>query len=345
MKLNLLVYAAFQDEANVVETIIKCGLNINPPEKVLGASMINAICNSHMATLYLLGLFVHYGANVNYRSDKGKTPLMMAVHCQRETIVEYLIKKGAKVNILDRQDHSPLSLAVKYKNEHIVKLLIDAGADVTLNTSGLYSSMIKQPLDCAIYNQDLNLLKLFITKGADIVYALHYAAIYGNLEIIEELINTRAKDNLNNIGNVSDYCRAWQGNYTPIVYAAILDRTEIVQALINYGAKIDPLILYYIFENIYGEDNLPLRTMNLLIDNGAEADAVNDQGNTLLFTVVDEAFAELEEKYLPIIQLLIERGADVNRQNPKTGDTPLHLACAMFNLSAVELLLKAGAKG
>ncbi len=77
-----------------------------------------------------------------------------------------------------------------------------------------------------------------------------------------------------------------------LVYAAVLDRTEIVQALIYYGAKIDPLILHYIFENIYGEDNLPLRTMKLLIDNGAEVDAVNDQGNTLIFTAIDKAFAE-----------------------------------------------------
>lgn len=128
------------------------------------------------------------------------------------------------------------------------------------------------------------------------------------------------------------------------MYAAVLDRMEIVQTLINYGSKIDPLILHYIFENIYREDNLPLRTMNLLIDNGAEVDAINDQGHTLLFKVIDEACEELEEKYLPIIQLLIEKRADVNRPDSSTGNTPLHIACAMFNLSAVELLLKAGAK-
>lgn len=150
MKLNLLVYAAFQDEANVVETIIKCGFNINPPEKVLGASMINAICNSHMATLYLLGLFVHYGANVNYRSDAWETPLIMAVNYQRKTIVEYLIKKGAEVNIYDTNGHNPLSLAVKYKNEPIVKLLIDAGAYLNPTTRSWHSSMAKQPLNCAI---------------------------------------------------------------------------------------------------------------------------------------------------------------------------------------------------
>ncbi|ESQ49006.1 hypothetical protein EUTSA_v10021643mg [Eutrema salsugineum] len=53
-------------------------------------------------------------------------------------------------------------------------------------------------------------------------------------------------------------------------------------------------------------------------------------------------FASHSEKYLPYLELLLERGASMNVLNNKD-DTPLHIACLASNLKAAQLLLERGA--
>ncbi|KDO23993.1 hypothetical protein SPRG_10690 [Saprolegnia parasitica CBS 223.65] len=99
-----------------------------------------------------------------------------------------------------------------------------------------------------------------------------------------------------------------------------------------------------------------LTTLRAYLRAGASANGVNSAGETLLHVAV------LHER-LPIVQLLLEDGADPNARSYSTprarflntvgdvdvclataaGATPLHYACGLANLKLVKMLLLAGA--
>ena len=73
----------------------------------------------------------------------------------------------------------------------------------------------------------------------------------------------------------------------------------------------------------------------LLLDRGADVNAVNDLGGTALQIAAWHGHAE-------IVRLLLERGADINRQS-NTGWTALHAAARQGHEEVVRILLQQGA--
>lgn len=77
----------------------------------------------------------------------------------------------------------------------------------------------------------------------------------------------------------------------------------------------------------------------LLLDHGA-----NPQGGTSGENLTTPLHEAIESKNVSLIQLLIERGADVNAPNGDGHETPLHRACDRFaNFEIFELLIQHGA--
>lgn len=69
------------------------------------------------------------GADPNYVSDLGGTPLTWAVAWERQDVVECLLGHGADVELPARPARSPLMYAASRGNEAIVSLLMARGAD------------------------------------------------------------------------------------------------------------------------------------------------------------------------------------------------------------------------
>src|SRR6185369_10344289 len=67
---------------------------------------------------------VESGANVNYKNDKGQTPLSLVY--LYPNITEYLISKGADVN---GGDSPALVSAARFYSVDVMKILLKAGAD------------------------------------------------------------------------------------------------------------------------------------------------------------------------------------------------------------------------
>lgn len=102
------------------------------------------------------------GINLNCRSEIGWTLLFYAIDNERKELVEFLIENGANVNYPSSNGCTPLHLAVDYSIDStiqtggqqgdepldMIKYLIDEGADVDAK-----DSKGKSPLDIAkIYN-------------------------------------------------------------------------------------------------------------------------------------------------------------------------------------------------
>ena len=96
------------------------------------------------------------------------------------------------------------------------------------------SKKLNTPLFYAIKSNNLEIIKLFIKKGAmvnykniDRVTPLHYAVIYSSLDVVKYLISKRAKI------NVQD-----KFGRTPLHYTAIKNKFLIKRLLLSKSAKV-----------------------------------------------------------------------------------------------------------
>jgi len=70
------------------------------------------------------------GADIEARTKKGSTALIVSAARGHTSLVEILLKQGAKVNARNRYDDTALLLCATMGDVKCMKLLIDSGADV-----------------------------------------------------------------------------------------------------------------------------------------------------------------------------------------------------------------------
>ncbi|RDW87776.1 hypothetical protein BP5796_03470 [Coleophoma crateriformis] len=75
-------------------------------------------------------LLIDEGADVNFKSKSGITPLMLSIENQRPDILSKLISKGAKVTVSDEQGVTPLAFASQMGNTKMMEHLLAAGAEI-----------------------------------------------------------------------------------------------------------------------------------------------------------------------------------------------------------------------
>lgn len=179
--------------------------------------------------------------------------------------------------------------------------------------------------------------------------ALHLASRNGHLEVVEFLLSMGAEVNLQN--NFS--C-------TPLSLAVSHGHLEIVKLLIRHGSDVNErdnlgasplllavMVLPFLDEKgndvsgnysvrILGDDRYRKEIIKLLIEEGADVNAANEEGEAPLWTA--SLHGDME-----IIELLIKKGADVNTCDNKFRITPLHMVAELGQIEIVELLLENGA--
>jgi ankyrin repeat protein len=101
--------------------------------------------------------------DINYQSEDGTTALMMASSSGHTEIVRLLLSKSPKLDLKDNYDDTALSFA---DNVEIATLLLDAGAEIDC------CDPFQNPLLNAVRGDKLDMVKLLVTRGADITNAL-----------------------------------------------------------------------------------------------------------------------------------------------------------------------------
>jgi len=183
------------------------------------------------------------------------------------------------------------------------KLLI-----VSLAVLSLAASLRPQEIFEALRNGDLPMIKALIEKTPELVNArdgdgmtpLHYAAMGGNMELINHLLAKGAKLEIQNAQFK-----------TPLHLAATNDRKEAVAALLQKGAAIET-------RDDYGRTALILcarergqaATGRVLIEAGADVNAVDKFEDNALSLAAWRGKSDF-------IDLLLENGARVPESGPK----------------------------
>lgn len=218
-----------------VAYLIDCKIDV---KKNNNAALLEAVKGGYLDIAEML---LNAGADVN-ANEKAKvkeekygytvmmnapdTPLYIAVKNGSVAMTELLLKRGAHIKIpkvilqYGTADMQPYIItAADNNNEELVHLLVKYGANVNDEDSSLGDS----PLIHAVRNQNKNLAKWLLSKGAKINFTNEYdqtslmvAADTGNIEMVKFLLQQGANARLsdNNGNTARDY--AEKANHTEI---------------------------------------------------------------------------------------------------------------------------------
>lgn len=202
-----------------MENIIKLGININTI--INGVTPLQSTRHFH----YLKSL-VKYGANINYNGDNAP---LTSVWCD----LIFMLENGADPN---RQFNGVTTLvsALNMEDFNAVVLLLNHGADPDLSLSFLPSALHTPKLVTSLqilankYNKEVK-SKLTTTNFLE-CYPLHLAAIIGNIELANDILNTNRDWNR----------KLYVWNLSPLHLAVLANKAEMMKWLVqNSVCKID----------------------------------------------------------------------------------------------------------
>ena len=212
-------------------------------------------------------------------------------------ILKVLINNGANVNVL-RRGASPLYYAAENNITESVYLLLQNGADVNLSDSPK-----NKPMNAALKNGNLELVKLFIDKKADEdIFSKSF-----DKSLINYLINNFSDEIILyciESGYVKKINEFDINQKTPLLSAIIKNKRKTADALVKRGAQIvvdaasreyrrdfedsvkinensEVTLMHYLTR----KENIAL--LEAIIKNGFNPEYVKNYKNNLLFSAID----------------------------------------------------------
>ncbi|KAM6170046.1 ankyrin repeat and SAM domain-containing protein 6 [Rhynchocyon petersi] len=311
---------------------------------------------------------------VDCSDEAGNTALQFAAAGGHEPLVRFLLRRGASVNSRNHYGWSALMQAARFGHVSVAHLLLDHGADI--NAQNRLGASV---LTVASRGGHLGVVKLLLEAGAIVdpageqpragdsrdelldITALMAAIQHGHETVVRLLLEWGADPNH----------AARTVGWSPLMLAALGGRVGVAQQLVEKGANLDHLS---VLEKTAFEVALdckhrdladyldPLTTVRpktdeekrrpdifhalkmgnfQLVKEIADEDPnhvnmVNGDGATplMLAAVMGQ---------LPLVQMLVERHADVDKQDSVHGWTALMQATYHGNKEIVKYLLSQGA--
>ena len=199
------------------------------------------------------------GADINAKDRGGRTPLHYAAEENAHETARWLISRGALLNGKDGSGNAPLHLAARQNAQETTELLVQNGADIEIRDNGE-----RTPLHESVLTNSIRVARWLITLGAEINARDHLgktpldraldlgdAALQNLLRESGGLTaqeKKRGRDRallLADLGNryvgrpFTANARQSDTGWTDVHYAALLNLSQVVVALIDDGASVD----------------------------------------------------------------------------------------------------------
>jgi ankyrin len=219
-------------------------------------------------------LLIAAGADVNQTTEYAWTPLLTATNNRHYALGEYLIQHGADVNKANKGNWTPLYLATDNRNieggdypvpkpdiDHLeyIKFLLEHGADPngrakdntltrTIFTMQWFFEDGCTPFVRASQSSDTDLMQLLLDWGADPFIRTEFGdtalTAAGGIGWVEGVTYERsAKENFEAVKMLVylglDVNGANNDGRTALMGAALKGRNDVVQFLVDHGAKLD----------------------------------------------------------------------------------------------------------
>ena len=247
--------------------------------------------------------------------DTSFSPLVAALELKQIRTAELLVKHGARIHV---RGDPPLCYAARLSGDghvHAVQFLLKHGAHVNACDGGLWTP-------------------------------LHHAAAIGCLEVAQILLEHGADITLrNDEGKVPLHLVSGREH-------GIGDEGERMALAQLLLMPLGPEMGHYVDVNAqdlkgttplhYASFNRRPKIVQLLLANGANAHAEDNQGRNPLHQISPLLIEVDHQDVRRVTQLLLEQGVDVNVID-KNYETPLHISSSFVSLENTRLLLNRGA--
>ncbi len=340
---TILMTAARVGNAKLTEALVEFGAKIAVAGPSFGETALMIAAAENQAEV--IGVLVKHGADVNGRSaalswPKDRfglegvltilphgswTPLMYAARDGALDSGRALIEAGAELNARDPDGTTPLLLAITNGHYDLAALLVEKGADPNASDSAgmgpLYAAVDMNTLG-EVFGRPprvshdktsaLDLMKTLLDRGADPNAGLKTAAL--------QRAHTPGEPTLGE-------------GATPLARAARTGDVAAMQLLIDRGAKVSqplkngttPLMFaaglgrgVSAFSKDSGTEAELLAGAKLLLDHGAEINAISAAGQTAMHFAAQAADANFPQPSDDMVKFLASRGARldvVDKQN------------------------------
>jgi ankyrin len=335
--LTALHAAVHADRADIADALLRAGANASAKDRYGLTPIYLASLNGSVPLIQRL---LEAGADPNAVDPGGETALMTATRTGAVGAMRLLIDRGAQVDAREPEfQQTALMIAARENHAPAVELLIKAGAAVDAQTRKGPTPNFVPPCKgtgCGSEGVGINRGGLpdrgrrAEVKGG--MTPLLYAARDGHLESARLLVDAGASLELGDANAIR-----------PLLMAALNGQIEVARLLIERGANVNA-------DDFWGRTPLwaAVEYRNLDMNNN-DQDSPTDNG-------VDRA------PFLPLIRLLIDKGANVNartRELPPprrwlyslndvswvdfTGQTPFLRAALSADTTTMKLLVERGA--
>jgi ankyrin repeat protein len=352
-----LALACTNGNAELVELLLTAGAD---PNATLAGGETALMTAARTGRLGAVQALLAKGANVNARERKGQTALMWAAAEGHTQVVDALLAAGGDYRTTLKSGFTALLFAVREGRTETALRLLAAGADVNepmKPTRG--NSKPTSPLILAVENGHFELAAALLKAGADpnnrpAGYAALHAITWvrkpirgdgdpppigsgtaSSLDIVRALVTHGAELNVRLEKGESARGRFTTTGSTPFLLAARANDVPLMRLLKDLGADIGlgnadncpPLLAAAGVgalgdgDEAAGTDDEALAAVRLLLDWGADVNAVDNKGETAMHGAAYQSRSNL-------VPLLNERGADIKvwHQKNKAGWTPLVIA-------------------
>jgi ankyrin repeat protein len=315
-------YSALMNDLKLFKLLLESGADINAGD-AFGWQPIHTVAGN----LSFLGFLLNYGVDVNAATlIEGRQAIHIAAGKNLKCL-KLLLKHGADLNSKTTPGLTPIHFAAKYGHLDILKFIIDSGCEMNVSTNdqneASHMATMFGKSDCLSYLIDLGCnLKVQNSDGDQIV---HLACFPGTVNCMKILFYRGA-----------DIYSYNQDGFQPLHCAALYRSVNVLKFLLDIG--VDPKSLTcgndQAIHLAFGPDN-NLDCLKLLIDYGADVNAVGSNGMSPIMTATINGTAES-------ILILALANADVNQHTFDEGLSSLHLAARHGQTQCIALLISLG---
>ncbi|MDZ4848470.1 MAG: ankyrin repeat domain-containing protein [Pirellulaceae bacterium] len=323
-----LMTASRTGQVGPVQELLARGADVNATERKGQTAIMWAAADGHVAVVDAL---IEAGADFRTPLASGFTPFFFAVREGRIQVVERMIVAGIDVNDPlesekstgsgPRSGISPLNVAVENGHLELAEKLLEAGADPNAKGSG-YTALhaitwVRKPMRGDGDPSPIGSGKL------------------SSLDFVRKLVEYGADVNARHTKKNAGGSHLNRVEATPFVLAAETADVPLMQLLVELGA--DPMLanaddstpllaacgvgVLGNGDDSAGTEDEVIETVSLLLDLGADINAVDKAGNSAMHGAAYQSWTKL-------VAFLSEKGADVdvwNRKNKREW-TPLLIA-------------------
>uniref|UniRef100_A0A673CBQ0 Ankyrin repeat and sterile alpha motif domain containing 6 n=1 Tax=Sphaeramia orbicularis TaxID=375764 RepID=A0A673CBQ0_9TELE len=282
----------------------------------------------------LVRFLLRKGASVDSRNNYGWTPLMQAARFGHLTVAHMLLENGAEINGRNRLGASVLTMAARGGHIHVVKLLLESGEGCA-GGGGSREFMDITALMVASQHGHEAVVRLLLEWGSDVNFSqkitgwgpLMAATLSGKVVVAQQLVERGADPDRVNVLSKTAFELAMQLKQRDV--KAYLDSITTVRPQTDDERRRPD-----VFSALkLGNSQL---VKEILEEDPTQVNSSNQEGASPLMMAAVSG-------QLEVVQLMVEKNADIDKQDGVHGWTALMQATYHGNKDIVKYLLGQGA--